>query len=107
VELVMDGAYASKAWRGLPDRVTLTTRMRSNAAVYDLAPARRPHQNGRPRLKGARLGSLKEIAGAAAFTEVQTTTLGRRTRTEHVHESDASRRSIPQRCADRGLRPLR
>ena len=26
VELVMDGAYASKAWRGLPDRVTVTTR---------------------------------------------------------------------------------
>jgi hypothetical protein len=86
VELVMDGAYASKAWRSLPDRVTLTTRMRSNAAVYGLAPARRPHQNGRPRLKGARLGSLKEIAEAAVFTEVQITTLGGRTRTEHVHE---------------------
>ena len=42
LELVMDGAYASKAWRGLPDRVTLTTRMRSNAAVYDLAPAAAP-----------------------------------------------------------------
>jgi hypothetical protein len=43
VELVMDGAYASKAWRGLPDRVTVTTRMRSNARVHELAPAaRRP-----------------------------------------------------------------
>ena len=31
VELVMDGAYASRAWRGLPDRVTVTTRMRGNA----------------------------------------------------------------------------
>ena len=31
VELVMDGAYASKAWRGLPDRVTVTTRMRATA----------------------------------------------------------------------------
>ena len=86
LELVMDGAYASKAWRGLPDRVTLTTRMRSNAALYALAPARVPHQNGRPRLKGARLGSLAEIAAAAAFTEVQITTPGGRTRTEHVHE---------------------
>ena len=36
-ELVMDGAYASKAWRGLPERVTVTTRMRANAAVYALA----------------------------------------------------------------------
>jgi hypothetical protein len=86
LELVMDGAYASKAWRGLPDRVTVTTRMRSNAALYALAPARRPHQNGRPRLKGARLGSLAEIAAAAVFTEVQITTPGGRTRTELVHE---------------------
>src|SRR5665213_409858 len=27
MELVMDGAYASKAWRGLPERVSVTTRM--------------------------------------------------------------------------------
>jgi hypothetical protein len=25
IELVMDGAYATKAWRGLPNRVTVTT----------------------------------------------------------------------------------
>ncbi|MEO8969759.1 MAG: transposase [Solirubrobacteraceae bacterium] len=87
VELVMDGAYASKAWRGLPERVTLTTRMRSNAAVYDLAPAERdPRQQGRPRLKGARLGSLNEIANAAVFHAVAVTSPGGRTRTEYVHE---------------------
>ena len=53
VELVMDGAYATKAWRGLPDRVTVTTRMRANAAVFALAPpahrqARPPGAQGRP-----------------------------------------------------------
>ena len=42
VELVMDGAYASKAWRGLPDRVSVTTRMRANARVHELARARAP-----------------------------------------------------------------
>ena len=43
VELVMDGAYASKAWRGLPERVNVTTRMRSNAALHKLAgPPPRP-----------------------------------------------------------------
>jgi DDE superfamily endonuclease len=48
VELVMDGAYASKAWQGLPDRVTLTTRMRANAAVFALArPARIRRQDPR------------------------------------------------------------
>ena len=51
VDLVMDGAYASKAWRGLPDRVTVTTRMRTNAAVFALAPPRTGKQ-GRPALKG-------------------------------------------------------
>ena len=47
VELVMDGAYASKAWRGLPDRVTVTTRMRANAALHKPAPSPRPRQQGR------------------------------------------------------------
>ena len=51
VELIMDGAYATKAWRGLPDRVTLTTRMRANAAVFALAPPR-TGKRGRPALKG-------------------------------------------------------
>jgi hypothetical protein len=53
VQLVCDGAYASKAWQGLPQRVSVTSRMRSNAAVYELAPAqRRPGQQGRTPLKG-------------------------------------------------------
>jgi hypothetical protein len=83
VELVMDGAYASKAWRGLPDRVTVTTRMRSNAAVFALAPPRTGKQ-GRPALKGARLGSLAQLAAAAVFEAVTITAPDRRSRVEHV-----------------------
>nr|MDQ2896189.1 transposase [Actinomycetota bacterium] len=86
VELVMDGAYASKAWQDLPDRITLTTRMRSNAALYALPDARRPHQQGRPRLKGARLGSLQEIAKAAVFTQVTITTPGGRMLSDTLDE---------------------
>ena len=87
VELVMDGAYASKAWRGLPDRVSVTTRMRSNAALHKLAPqGRRPGQQGRTPLKGAKLPTLAEIAATATFTAVTVTGPDRRTRTEHVHE---------------------
>ncbi len=68
VELVMDGAYASNAWRGLPDRVTVTTRMRSNAAVHELpAPQRRAGQMGRTPLKGKKLPTLAEIAKTAIF----------------------------------------
>ncbi len=87
VELVMDGAYASKAWRGLPDRVTVTTRMRANARVHELAPAgRRPGQLGRTPLKGAKLPTLAEIANTAIFTPVTITSPDGRERTAHVHE---------------------
>jgi hypothetical protein len=84
VELVMDGAYASKAWQGLPHHVTLTTRMRANAAVFALAP-RPTGKRGRPALKGARLQSLAKIAADATFTPVTVTTPGGRERTAHIH----------------------
>jgi hypothetical protein len=83
VELIMDGAYATKAWRELPDRVTVTTRMRANAAVFALAPPR-TGKRGRPALKGARLGSLAELAAAAAFTPVTICGPDGRGRVEHV-----------------------
>jgi hypothetical protein len=86
VELVMDGAYASRAWRGLPDRVTVTTRMRANAALHTPAPARQPGQKGRPPLKGAKLPTLAEIAATATFRAVTLTGPDGRERTLHVHE---------------------
>ena len=85
VELVMDGAYASKAWQGLPDRVTLTTRMRANAAVFAFAPGP-TGKRGRPALKGARLQSLAQLAADAVFKPVTVTTLGGREGTAHIHE---------------------
>jgi hypothetical protein len=87
VELVCDGAYASKAWRGVPERVTVTSRMRSNAAVYQLPAAeRRPGQQGRTPLKGSKLASLAQIAKTAIFTPVTITGPDGRTRTAHIHE---------------------
>jgi len=41
--------------RSWPTPVTVVTRLRLDAALYAPAPPRRPHQNGRPRLKGERL----------------------------------------------------
>jgi hypothetical protein len=41
--------------------VTVITRLRVDAALYEPAPARRPRQNGRPRLKGARLPTLAAV----------------------------------------------
>lgn len=42
-------------------RVSLITRLRLDAALYDPAPPRRPRQNGRPRLKGARRPTLEQV----------------------------------------------
>ena len=41
--------------------VSLITRLRLDAALYDPAPPRRPGQNGRPRLKGARRPTLQQV----------------------------------------------
>lgn len=44
--------------RQLANPITLVTRFRLDAALYEPAPPRRPGQQGRPRLKGARLPTL-------------------------------------------------
>jgi DDE superfamily endonuclease len=61
IDLVGDAAYAGRALRDLPERVTVTTRLRADAALYALAPPRtgRP---GRPRTKGERLPELIVLA---------------------------------------------
>src|ERR671910_1153107 len=63
---VADGAYASlkllERCRKLSDPITFITRLRLDAALYEPAPPRRPHQIGRPRIKGERLPNLSEVA---------------------------------------------
>ncbi|MGH2861190.1 MAG: hypothetical protein ACRDLT_06735 [Solirubrobacteraceae bacterium] len=85
MELVMDGAYATKAWQGLPDRASVTTRMRANAAVFKLTPAR-TGRRGRPALKGHRLASLAEIAETETFTAVSICGPDGRQPTAHIHQ---------------------
>ena len=72
IEVVADCAYAGKVLRGLPDSVTWTTRLKSNASLYDLAPLRTA-KRGRPRLKGEKLASLASLAHNATFTPVTVT----------------------------------
>ncbi len=86
IELVMDGAYASRAWRGLPARVSVTTRMRANARGHELAPVRQPGQKGRPPLKGRKLATLAGLAKTAVFQAVTITGTDGRQRTAHIHE---------------------
>jgi hypothetical protein len=67
IDVVADSAYAGKLLRGLPLTVTWTTRLRSNAALYELAPPR-TGTRGRPRTKGDKLPSLATLAAAALVT---------------------------------------
>ena len=65
--LVGDSSYAALALlhfcQSLTQPVTLITRLRLDAALYEPAPPREPGQNGRPRIKGKRLPTLKELLG--------------------------------------------
>ncbi len=63
---VADGGYASlkllDRCRRLTNPITFITRLRLDAALYEPAPLRKPHQMGRPRLKGERLANLSVLA---------------------------------------------
>ncbi len=74
--LVADGGYSVLT---LLDRclrlhcgVTMVTRLRLDAALYEPAPPRRPGQVGRPRLKGKRLPNLSAVVEdpAIAWTPI-------------------------------------
>jgi hypothetical protein len=82
IHVVADAAYAGKELHGMPEQVTWTTRLRKDAALYDVAPPRtgRP---GAPRKKGKRLPKLAALARTATFTPATVLRYGK-TDTVHV-----------------------
>jgi len=64
--VVADSSFAviSLLWRvtQLAQPLCMIVRFRWDAALYEPAPPRRPHQKGRPRLKGKRLPTLAQVA---------------------------------------------
>jgi hypothetical protein len=76
IQVVADAAYAGKELKTLPPQVTWTTRLRKDAALYGLPPAR-TGKRGRPRTKGDRLPALATLAATTAFTEVTVTRYGK------------------------------
>ena len=62
-QLACDGAYARLCGAKL-DRIHVTSRLRRDAAVYELAPPR-TGRRGRPRKKGDRLPALAVMAASA------------------------------------------
>jgi hypothetical protein len=63
-QLACDGAYASLCGADL-ERVQVTSRIRRDAAVFELTPPR-TGRRGRPRTKGDRLAPLPALANAAS-----------------------------------------
>jgi hypothetical protein len=76
IQVVADSAYAGRTLRALPATITWTTRLRSNAALYRLAPPR-TGRRGRPRLKGEKLPPLADLATTATFTPTTVHRYGR------------------------------
>ena len=76
IRVVADSAYAGGELKKLPATVTWTTRLRKDAALHQLPPAR-TGRRGRPRTRGDRLPALAELAAATAFTQVTVTRYGK------------------------------
>jgi hypothetical protein len=64
-ELVVVGDSAFSAWQGLQalarQKITVVTRLRLEAALYEPAPFPPPGTNGRSRQKGKRLSTLRRV----------------------------------------------
>jgi hypothetical protein len=69
VRVVADSAYAGGELKGLPAGISWTTRLRKDAALQGLPPAR-TGKPGRPRVKGKRLPPLAGLATTAEFSQV-------------------------------------
>ena len=62
VYVVVDSAYAGRTvLEDRPPNVQVVSRLRLDAALYARPPRRRPGQKGRPRRRGLRLPSLKQV----------------------------------------------
>ena len=75
IHVTGDAAYADGELSKLAPGITWTTRLRKDAALYDLPPGR-TGQRGRPRTKGDRLPLLAKLAATAAFAPVTVTRYG-------------------------------
>ena len=64
VWIVVDGAYAARPFLDavLAEGAVVVSRLRKDAALFDLPPARTPGQRGRPRKYGAKLSLARRAA---------------------------------------------
>jgi hypothetical protein len=81
VHVVGDAAYVGEHLRGLDTRITWTSRLKVTSVLHELPPPR-TGRSGRPRTKGARLGTATDIAVTASWRATQVRRYGR---TDIVH----------------------
>jgi hypothetical protein len=84
VHAVGDAAYVGEHLRGLSRQITWTSRLKVTSVLHELAPPR-TGQSGRPRTKGARLGTPANLAATATW---RTTKVRRYARTDTVQITD-------------------
>jgi hypothetical protein len=80
-DAVGDAAYVGEQLRGRSPQVTWTSRLKVTSVLHELAPPR-TGRSGRPRTKGARLGTPADLAAPATW---RTTKVRRSARTDTVH----------------------
>lgn len=90
IRLLGDSAYGGKCVsRHLPENTDLISRMTMDAALYEIAPTSRPGQNGRPRKKGARLPTPRQMAQSKTPWRSATAMLYGQSVTVHFKTIDA------------------
>lgn len=69
---VADGAYAAGPFLAplIAKGIVVVSRLRKDAALFDLPPARQPGQRGRPRIYGAKLSLAKRAGHAGGWQEI-------------------------------------
>jgi len=72
IHVVGDALYRGPAWRGLPARITFTTRLAASAVLYGPEPPR-TGKRGHPAWKGERLGTAAEMAATATWRRTRVT----------------------------------
>jgi hypothetical protein len=84
IHTVGDAAYVGEHLRGLQPQITWMSRLKVTSVLHELAPAR-TGQSGRPRTKGARLGTPADLAATAIW---RTTRVRRYGRTDTVEVTE-------------------
>jgi hypothetical protein len=84
IHTVGDAAYVGEQLRGLHPQITWTSRLKITSVLHEVAPPR-TGQSGRPRTKGARLGTPADLAATAIW---RTTRVRRYGRTDTVEVTE-------------------